>query len=149
MNLKITKFSGCHIGKLNEKFRYAISEYVKRSELCNPYGSNRDTWKWPYIIHNFAKSTKKQIPSFHSIQSRIIRQEDTPWAFFNQQDTRLENLIPTWDISLEELGEYYVRVYKARFIDWTNDRPTGREVGGNMCNQYKRRIPWLYSGDGK
>ena len=149
MNLKITKFSGCHIGKLHEKFRFAISEYVKRSELRNPYGSNRDTWKWPYIVHRLAKSTKKQTPSFHGIQSRIIREEDKPWAFRNERHTGLESQIPTWDISLEELREYYVRVYKQRFIDWTNDRPSERDILGNMCNRYKRRIPWLHSHEGK
>ena len=146
MNLKIIKFSGCPIGKLHEKFRYAISEYVKRSELCNPYGSNRDIWKWPYIIHKLAKSTKKQTPSFHSIQSRFVK--ITPWAFYNQQHTAQESLIPTWDISLEELGEFYVRAYKARFLDWTNEKLL--DILGDMCgmNQYKRRFPWLLSHEG-
>ena len=133
-------------------------------QLDYPYGSNHDTWKWLYIIHKLAKSTKKQTPSFHSIQSRIPKFQNTPWVsfstnatkfgktpwfFFNLKDSRLDSQIPTWDISLDELVEFYVRAYQERFIYWTNDIPEASNECKRRKIQYRRRIPWLISYEGK
>ena len=102
-------------------------------------------WKWPYIINILAKSSKKETRASKSIQSR--NQEDIAHAFSKKKDTSLESTIPTWDISLEELVEFYVEAYREKFIDWTNDHPGENEK--NPCNKYKRRIPWLYPENGK
>lgn len=128
-------------GKLDENVKYAIFEYTKRSALPNPYGTKRDSWKWPYIINILAKSSKKQKLLSRSIQRSDIKPEDTPEAFSDKKDTRLESAIPTWDISVDELVQFYVRAYKERFIDWTYGF-------ADSCNKYKRRISWLYAEDG-
>ena len=94
-----------------------------------------------------AKSSKKQTPLSRSFKSRIIKPEDKPQAFSDKKDTRLESAIPTWDISVEEFVQFYVRAYKERFIDWTYVFPGEEET--DSCNKYKRRISWLYVEEGK
>ena len=136
-----------YLSKLDENVKHAIFDYTKRSALPNPYGTNRDTWKWPYIINILAKSSKKQTLLSRSIQSRIIKPEDKPQAFSDKKDSRLDSVIPAWDISVGELVQFYVRAYKERFIDWTYGFPGEKDT--DSCNSYKRRISWLFLEDGK
>ena len=103
-------------------------------------------WKWNFLIY-FPKSTKKHNRIFsNTIKSRSIKDENKPGYFKNEQNTRLEKEVPTWDISYNDMLPFYVNAYKERFIEWKNlNEPDCTKINEIII----RRIPWLYPDECK
>ena len=132
------------VGKLTEKIKTTIADYIARSSLANPYGYKDELWKWSYLI-NVPKNTRKKhkFPS-STTKSRIVRNENKPTHYNNEQNTRLENDVPTWDIAYKDLLPFYVKAYQERFIEWKNEEDRDcRDEEGNP-KVFLRRISWLY-----
>ena len=134
----IYKTSFSKIGKLTAETKSLISDYIKRSNLANPYGFKNELWKWAYITNSPKKTKKYNKVSTNSIQSRNIKEENRPGYYMNKPDTKLEKEISTWDISYNDLLPFYVNAYQERFIEWKNKF--------DACSDtvIKRRISWLY-----
>ena len=132
------KTSFSKIGKLTVETKAVISNYIRRSDLANPYGFKNELWKWAYLINAPKKTKKYNKVSSNSIQSRNIKEQNRPEYYMNRPDTRLENEISTWDISYNDLLPFYVKAYQERFIEWKNQF--------DACSDtvIKRRISWLY-----
>ena len=135
------KTSFSKIGKLTVETKAVISNYIRRSDLANPYGFKNELWKWAYLINSPKKTKKYNKVSSNSIQSRNIKEQNRPEYYMNRPDTRLENEISTWDISYNDLLPFYVKAYQERFIEWKNKF--------DACSDtvIKRRISWLYPED--
>ena len=61
------------IGKLTAETKSVISDYIKRSNLANPYGFKNELWKWAYLINSPKKTKKYNKVSSTSIQGRAIK----------------------------------------------------------------------------
>ena len=126
------------IGKLTAETKSVISDYIKRSNLANPYGFKNELWKWAYLI-NSPKNTKKYNKvSSNSIQGWAIKAQNRAEYYVNDPDTILEKEISTWDISYNDLLPFYVKAYQERFIEWKN------KFDACSDSVIKRRISWLY-----
>ena len=138
------------IGQLTTDKKAIISNYVRRSNLINPYGNEDKLWKWLFIINNSKKIKNTKSASRKKIQSRTVKDENRPDYFQYIEDDRLEGEIPTWDITLDELKTFYVKVYKDRFLQWYHEDHT-TEGRFEVCTyrNLPRRIGWLYPDDCK
>ena len=70
-------------------------------------------------------------------KSRIVKNENKPTHFNNEQNTPLENDVPTWNIGYRDFLPFYVKAYQERFIEWKN------EEGRDCCDE--ERDPKFFS----
>ena len=132
------------LGKLTEQIKSIIANYNERSNLANPYGSKDELWKWAYLINSLPNTKKKHKFPSSTTKSRIVKNENKPDHFSNEQNTRLENDVPTWDIGYKDLLPFYVKAYQERFIEWKNEEDRDCRDEEGKPKVFLRRISWLY-----
>ena len=75
-----------------------------------------------------------------------IKEEDTPKHYSDKKNIVLEEKVPTWDISCNDLVTLYDEARFELYLDWELEE---HSVTG-QCSKtpMKRRIPWLYPEKG-
>ena len=129
---------------MTKEIKSIILHYIERSNLVNPYGYKDELWKWAFIINSHENTKKSNKITSTAIKSRTVKDENKPTHFKKEHNTRLEKDVPTWDISYNDLLQFYARAYRERFIEWTN-------LYERDCSKRNeillRRISWLYPNE--
>ena len=94
---------------------------------------------------NSTNKHKSQTIHFNTNLFRGIKTENMPKHHSDKKNVDLEDKVPKWDISFEDLVTFYDKARFEKYLDWELD-----EVVNGQCSkrQLKRRITWLYPEDG-
>ena len=138
------------LGELLDELSSYIVEYIERSSLRNPYSEKDVIWRWAYMIYEHRKAKrinthKSRAISFNTNLFRAIKSESMPKYYSDKKNVDLEDKVPKWDISFQDLVTFYDKARFEKYLDWELD-----EVVSGQCSkrQLKRRITWLYPEDG-
>ena len=135
-------------------------DYVRESELFNPYDHIDNIVKWIaiYYVADMEKGKERKGCSkkLHerSIKSRYFGRE-LAQDFASVQVDQFDNNVQPWDLTFEQLHEAYKTTAMKRHLAWNSIRTyektyclpffkVRKEIG-----DFPRRITWLYVDEGK
>ena len=133
-------------------------DYIQKSQLWNPYEHGKELVKWIATYYSLKKEKGKQRKGFwnNSTQRRSLSKEgNRVFDFIDEENDKLENNVPIWQITFEKLSAAYKKTAMKRHLAWDteeNQEGTGCIPVHKLFSKrgnFPRRITWLYVKDGR
>ena len=139
-------------------------DYIIESASWNPYDHEDMVQKWMatnYIVRKEKGELKKdcmkgQVKSRFNGNPKPNRENIPVSGWWLSRESRFDDLVQVWDISMDQLEEAYITVAMKRHLMWTSAKtfekpylpcipPFKRKV---QAGSFMRRIFWLNVDDG-
>ena len=140
-------------------------DYILESAAWNPYDHEDMVQKWMatnYIVRKEKGELKKdcmkgQVKSRFNGNPKPNRENIPVSGWWLSRESRFDDLVQVWDISMDQLEEAYKTVAMTRQIPWTTDLTYEQPI--NKCvpwfkrevtaGSFPRRNTWLLLEDGR
>ena len=122
-----------------------VTRYVEDSPLVNPYIEKEFILEGA-LDHYYGRKTLGVNILDNNTTGRGRSIVIAPINFKHQNNTVLENRVPTWDITFQQLLDFYDRARFERYIDFTYRKCCWKCT---KEKEFKRRITWLFPQSGK
>ena len=133
-------------------------EYVLESAVHDPYENEEFIKKWIATFYSIRKEEgqlkKDCIKRFFKSRSLAPNEESIPEHWRNAKESRYDDDVPIWDITMEQLQQAYKTTAMERSLNWDSDLTYEEETcfpwykRSIKIGNFPRRIPWLYIKDG-